>query len=440
MASLFKTGEAWRIDFSIGANGRRQSIRLGKLNKHAAQSARQWIEKLIAAKAMNTTPDPETANWAGGIDDMLHNRLVAVGLVKPREQSRATLAAFVDSLIASRTDIKPATKRWYEDARKNLVDCLGANVQLRDIEPGEAVKVRLALEKSGLGPNTVRRRVGVCRQIFNAARRFKLIEDNPFAGMAADVRSDPSKFRFVTQAETTTILEHCPDVTWKVIVCLVRYGGLRCPSEVLALKWGHVNWEKLRLTIPSSKTACHEGKASRVCPLFPELRAVLEEAFAQAAAGDECIIPRYRSNAVNLRTHFQRIIERAGVTPWPKLFINLRSSRETELVKDFPIHTVTAWLGNSPKVAMKHYLQVTDDEFERAAGMVKQPAAKSAAFEQQNRQQQGTAPMCSSVQKNQKSPVNIGFLHAPALNGITSHYSTNARDRNRTCTPFGTGT
>ena len=94
MASLFKTGESWRIDFAIGTNGRRQCIRLGKLNKHAAQSAHQWIEKLIAAKAMNTTPDPETANWAGGTDDMLHDRLAAVGLVKPREQNQTILAAF----------------------------------------------------------------------------------------------------------------------------------------------------------------------------------------------------------------------------------------------------------------------------------------------------------------------------------------------------------
>jgi hypothetical protein len=45
----------------------------------------------------------------------------------------------------------------------------------------------------------------------------------------------------------------------------------------------------------------------------------------------------------------------------------MRASRETELAKDYPIHVVTAWLGNTPRIAMKHYLQVTDDDFERAA-------------------------------------------------------------------------
>jgi hypothetical protein len=43
------------------------------------------------------------------------------------------------------------------------------------------------------------------------------------------------------------------------------------------------------------------------------------------------------------------------------------ASRETELPKDDPIHVVTCRLGNSPKVAMRHYLMTTDRDFERAA-------------------------------------------------------------------------
>ena len=52
--------------------------------------------------------------------------------------------------------------------------------------------------------------------------------------------------------------------------------------------------------------------------------------------------------------------------PWPRPFQNLRASRETELVERFPIHTVTSWLGNSPRIAMKHYLQTTETHFENA--------------------------------------------------------------------------
>ena len=45
----------------------------------------------------------------------------------------------------------------------------------------------------------------------------------------------------------------------------------------------------------------------------------------------------------------------------------MRASRETELVQTYPLHVVTAWIGNSARVAAKHYLQVTDADFERAA-------------------------------------------------------------------------
>jgi hypothetical protein len=51
-----------------------------------------------------------------------------------------------------------------------------------------------------------------------------------------------------------------------------------------------------------------------------------------------------------------RILQRAGLTAWPKLFQNLGSTRETELAESFPIHVVTAWMGNSQLVAAKHYL------------------------------------------------------------------------------------
>src|SRR5262249_21631612 len=51
---------------------------------------------------------------------------------------------------------------------------------------------------------------------------------------------------------------------------------------------------------------------------------------------------------------------------WPKLFQNLRASRETELAAIFPLHVVCAWLGNSALIAQNHYLQVTEKDYLRA--------------------------------------------------------------------------
>jgi integrase len=93
------------------------------------------------------------------------------------------------------------------------------------------------------------------------------------------------------------VLDKCPDAQWKLLFALSRYGGLRCPSEHLALTWGDVDWEQNRIRVTCSKTEHHEGRGERFVPIFPELRpylmAVLEEIGFSAAAG-EPMITRYR--------------------------------------------------------------------------------------------------------------------------------------------------
>ena len=96
-----------------------------------------------------------------------------------------------------------------------------------------------------------------------------------------------------------------------------------------------------------------------------------------AQSGDVCpqcgghlsvyVITTCRNSNINLRSRMLDIIWAAGLKEWPKLFQNLRSSRETELAEEFPPHVVCQWIGNSQPVAAKHYLQVTDEHFQQAS-------------------------------------------------------------------------
>jgi hypothetical protein len=126
------------------------------------------------------------------------------------------------------------------------------------------------------------------------------------------------------------------------------------------------------------------------------------------------VITRYRHFNVNLRTHLLRIIERAGLKPWPKLFQNLRSTRETELAENHPIHVVCAWLGNSQPVAAKHYLQVRDVDFERAA----EGDAYSDALMTQNATQTGSGTTRQERQETKKAPENKGFCRVLSTKGV----------------------
>ena len=57
---------------------------------------------------------------------------------------------------------------------------------------------------------------------------------------------------------------------------------------------------------------------------------------------------------------------RADRVPWPKLFVNLRSTRVAELCESFPSHVVASWAGHSEQIAQRHYLQTTEAHFEKA--------------------------------------------------------------------------
>ncbi|MBY0589619.1 hypothetical protein K2X85_20800 [bacterium] len=87
----------------------------------------------------------------------------------------------------------------------------------------------------------------------------------------------------------------------------------------------------------------------------------------------------------NLRTMLEKLIRRAGVEPWPRLWHSMRASCETDLARHFPLSSVAKWLGNTQAVAMRNDVDVTDADFNRAAKFVLTDDEKAV----QNPAQQG---------------------------------------------------
>lgn len=102
--------------------------------------------------------------------------------------------------------------------------------------------------------------------------------------------------RFVNREEITQLLAVC-DPTRRLILSLARFGGLRCPSEVLSLRWMDIDWAAGRIVVRSPKTEHHPGKDSRIIPLFSELRAALAKAFELAPDGAVVTVKRPISQA-----------------------------------------------------------------------------------------------------------------------------------------------
>ena len=365
MASITRGPNGRRTLQFVGADGKRRSIRLGRCDQRTAESIKVRVELLNAANIAGHVVDASTLEWLTTIGDDLAAKLVRVGLA-PRCEA-ATLQAFLDGYLESRTDLKVRTRWKLQTTRQRLIDFFGPATALRDISPGHADEFRLYLVKDGLGENSVRKHVGIAKQFFRAALRKRLIVENPFAGLKASVLPNRERFYFVSREEVRKVLDACPDPQWRLLVALARFGGLRIPSEALSLKWADVNWAENKILVRSVKTEHHGAdKATRTIPLFPELAGPLSEVFEQAEPGTEYVITRYRDNNANLRTQLERIIRKAGLEPWEKPWQNCRSTRATELEGRFPSHVVRAWLGHSEAVAAKFYLQVTNDHFAEA--------------------------------------------------------------------------
>jgi len=387
MASISHDKAAGRrtIQF-VARDGRRKSVRLGKVSKRHAETAKRFIEDLAACSVSGGSPKATTSEWLADLPDVIRRRIERAGLITPRQRVECpTLAEWVQRYIDGRQDVKQATATVYGHTQRNLLAYFGDSKRLDEITPGDGDAFRIHLiSVEGLAENTVRRRMGIAKQFFIAAVRKRIIPQDPFDGQATLVRENRKRSYFVGRDEAQAVLDACPSVQWRLVFALCRFGGLRCSSEVARLKWADVDWERMRFTVHASKTEHHADGGIRQVPIFPELYPHLRDAFEEAEPGAVYCCPQYDNANQMYRKHVKAMVERAGLKVWAKLFQNLRSTRETELAEQYPVQVVCAWIGNSPAVAAKHYLQVTDEHFEKAVHFPVQYDAARGGIELQS--------------------------------------------------------
>lgn len=356
-----------RIQF-VAHDGSRKAVRLGAASLRDAEQVCRHIEALAVSTIHGQPVSRETAVWLAGAGDALHGRLARVGLVEPRAAIEgAKLGRFIDGYLAQRAaDVKPGTMKVMKQAQRHLVRFVGADAAVGAVSSADADAFRAHLINGKRARSTVNKWTWYARHYFEVALRRKLIESNPFGHLSGAVTGDPAKRMFIPATDVARVVEAAPDPQWKLLIALGRWGGLRIPSEALALTWRDVDFAGRRFIVRSSKTAHHEDGGVRVVPMFNELAEHFQRVFDEAEPGAVHVITRYRDPAANLRTQLVRYVTAAGLKPWPKPWQNLRVSRATELADEYPSHVCAGWLGHSERVADSFYRQVTDEHFLRA--------------------------------------------------------------------------
>lgn len=362
MASISTDSAGNRTVQFKGWDGRRKTLYFGKAPMAATRTIVRHVEAINAARISGATIDPEEADWLKRIGDRLHKKLAAIGLVEAREiRIVPTLRPFLADFIAKRKGtVAAATIVTLEQSAARLTDYFG-DVKLDAINAGQADEWLLWMTTDrDYAKATIGKTVKHARQFFRAAVRLELIGTNPFADLKAPSQANDERKEFVSREVSSQVLEILPGHEWKLVFALSRYGGLRCPSEHLRLTWRDIDWAGGRFTVRSTKTG------ERLVPLFPELRPYLEAAFDEAADGAVHVLTRRRASAQQWGMLLRRMLQAAGIARWERIFHNLRASCETELAAEFPLHVVCAWLGNSESIAKRHYLQVREEDFEKA--------------------------------------------------------------------------
>jgi hypothetical protein len=83
---------------------KRATIHLGRMTAKNALDFKRRVEALVSALKANHSPDAETSAWVGDLDDDFRDKLVRVGLAKPRADSKPvdTLGPWIERASGSR--------------------------------------------------------------------------------------------------------------------------------------------------------------------------------------------------------------------------------------------------------------------------------------------------------------------------------------------------
>ncbi len=405
----------------------KRRVLLGQVDRQTAETAKIHIERLISARAANTSIHTDTAAWLSGLAPELHARLVKAELAPERAdvvaRSQALAVRWDEYLDRRRPELKASSLNGLDQVRRGMVKFFGADRGISSITATDAKRWRAEMLETGLSEATVRRFTRGASQLFRDAVEDRVIDANPFAGLPkGPIAADRS--RYVSRDDAARVLEALPDLQMRLLFALARFAGLRTPSETHALRWSGIDLEARRMTVYAPKLHRRAGgsrdKATRVVPITTDLLPFLVEAVAAHDPADDRVITLSKNN---FSRRLRQAIEKSGVEPWEDLWQALRRAAETDFLDVAPLHVVAKTMGHAALVSANHYAQTNDAHLDRMAGVtqgvpeespsqrpVEERSAKSAVpCRSQNETGRDSAGQPSDSQSSQ-TPKNKGLV------------------------------
>lgn len=268
------------------------------------------------------------------------------------------------------TDRKPATIHY-------LVNGIGSHIRSCPYQ-----RVDLSLEIRGwlLGrtsPEMARRVIKSLVTVINWGKQHKLIIDrpNPFKGMAADIKIDPSESapNALNQAEKKSVLTAFDNSHYYAFYApLVRFWlltGCR-PSEGIGLEWEQISTDCLRIKFDRSiihiagkpvRNKKSKTNRNRTFPCQEELQQLLLSQ-KQRRTKQSLVFPSPAGHPIDYSNFSARAWDKVvdPILDRPSTPYSCRDTFITEqIARGVPIALIAQWVDNSTEMIEKYYLDTS---------------------------------------------------------------------------------
>lgn len=358
-------GTVYDVQFYIGTKKHKIG---GFKSKREAVKMGEMVDVLV--RSMGGVIPSHVEKWLEKLDDRNYKKLEEKGLA-PCRIKPGTIKELSETFLND-PSVKPNTIKNRESRFKYLFNFFGAETPVASITPEQALKFSYDL-KEKVAQGTWGRAIKDVKMFFNRAVDLGWIKTNPFGKLKGSNTTNKARRYLVTQEVTQKILGACKSPKLRLVFSLARFGALRIPSEIKFMEWGDIDFigNRLIVRVPK-KTNKADQKAgvfvTRPVPLFPELRKAFTE-YQESLKGkkSKMVFPNCETGQAFTK-QLIKILEKVGVKRWPKFFVNMRSTRDTELRRlNYPEQDVNLWVGHTKAVALDYYLQTSNELFSEAA-------------------------------------------------------------------------
>ena len=312
---------------------------------------------------------------------------------KPQEVKRlkdAPMSGFAKHWYDThvQVNLKPSTVRCYEQALRVHLVPFFRDQELKTIEIEQVELYKARKLKEGLAPKTVNNHLGILSRLFTDAVRWRYAAANPVTTVN-NLRSGPQELTFWDRVQSEAFLAKVRSLRppWEAFFTCALHTGMRL-GELLALRWGDVDFVKRQLIVRRNYTHGHEGTPksgrNRVVPMSDTLFEVLR---SHRHLNGDLVFPDDTGSYLRrskVKHPFWTCTRAAGL---PRIRIHdLRHSFASQLVMaGVPLAGVKELLGHSDvRMTMRYahlspaataeYVRVLDGPASRGASQGSRPA------------------------------------------------------------------